>query len=65
VSDYSIRTLTDVPDAFGGRYPGAIRFMTEPPGARHVALTHRLMPADSGGKGGYGHRHKTRTRTTA
>ena len=41
------------------RYPGAMRFLTEALDARQVALTHRLMPARSGGKGGYGHRHRT------
>ena len=58
MSDFTIRAAADVPDVFGGRYPGAMRFMTEPLEARQVALTHRLMPAGSGGKGGYGHRHK-------
>ena len=59
MSDYTIRAVTDVPDIFGGRYPGAMRFMTEPLDARQVALTHRLMSARSGGKGSYGHRHNT------
>jgi mannose-6-phosphate isomerase-like protein (cupin superfamily) len=59
MSEYAITGVADVPDVLGGRYPGAMRFMTEPLGARQVALTHRLMPAQSGGKGGYGHRHKT------
>ena len=59
MSDYTIRAVTDVPDIFEGRYPGAMRFMTEPLDARQVALTHRLVPARSGGKGSYGHRHKT------
>jgi mannose-6-phosphate isomerase-like protein (cupin superfamily) len=58
MSEYTIRAVADVPDLFGGRYPGAMRFMTEPLEARQVALTHRLMPPRSGGKGGYGHRHK-------
>lgn len=59
MSDYTIRAITDVPDIFAGRYPGAMRFMTEPLEAQQVALTHRLMPPRSGGKGGYGHRHET------
>ena len=59
MSDYTIRAAADVPDVFGGCYPGAMRFMTEALDARQVALTHRLMPAGSGGKGGYGHRHRT------
>ena len=59
MSDYTIRRLEDVPDAFGGQYPGAMRFLTEHLGNTQVALTHRVMPPQSGGKGGYGHRHKT------
>jgi mannose-6-phosphate isomerase-like protein (cupin superfamily) len=59
MSEYTIRALADVPDVFGGRYPGAMRFMAEPLEARQVALTHRLMPPRSGGKGSYGHRHKS------
>jgi uncharacterized cupin superfamily protein len=59
MSDYTIRAITDVPDIFEGQYPGAMRFMTEALGARQVAITHRAMPPRSGGKGSYGHRHKT------
>ena len=59
MSDYTIRRLEDVEDAFEGRYPGAMRFMTGPLGNEQVALTHRVMPPGSGGKGGYGHRHRT------
>src|SRR3954451_7898782 len=59
MSDFTIRRLEDVPDAFGGRYPGAMRFLTEHLGNAQVAFTHRVMPPQSGGKGSYGHRHKT------
>jgi mannose-6-phosphate isomerase-like protein (cupin superfamily) len=59
MTDYTICKLDEVPDAFGGNYPGAMRFMTEPLRAQQLAFTHRSMPAKSGGKGGYGHRHKT------
>jgi mannose-6-phosphate isomerase-like protein (cupin superfamily) len=59
VSDYTILSLDDVPDAFGGQYPGAMRFLTQPLGNRQIAITHRVMPPGSGGKGSYGHRHKT------
>src|SRR5947209_13754118 len=59
MSDYTIRRLEHVPDAFGGRYPGAMRFLTEHLGSTQVAFTHRIMPPQSGGKGSYGHRHKT------
>lgn len=59
MSDYTIRRLADVPDAFGGRYPGEMRFMTGELGTEQVAITHRRMPPQSGGKGSYGHRHRT------
>ncbi len=59
MGDYTIRTLAEVPDAFGGKYPGEMRFLTEPLGTEQVAFTHRMMPPGAGGKGGYGHRHKT------
>jgi mannose-6-phosphate isomerase-like protein (cupin superfamily) len=58
VSNYSIRKLEDVPD-FLGDYPGEMRFFTGELGNEQVALTHRRMPAKTGGKGSYGHRHKT------
>jgi len=59
VSGYTIRRLEEVPDAFGGEYPGTMRFLTGPLDAEQVAVTHRDMPPGSGGKGGYGHRHNT------
>jgi mannose-6-phosphate isomerase-like protein (cupin superfamily) len=59
MSAYTICSLEDVPDAFGGRYPGEMRFLTDHLGTEQVAFTHRRMPPGSGGKGGYGHRHKT------
>jgi mannose-6-phosphate isomerase-like protein (cupin superfamily) len=58
VSNYSIRKLEDVPDILGD-YPGEMRFFTGELGNEQVALTHRRMPAKTGGKGSYGHRHKT------
>jgi len=58
VSNYSIRKLDDVPDILGD-YPGEMRFFTGELGNEQVALTHRRMPAKTGGKGSYGHRHKT------
>src|SRR3954447_17246789 len=36
-----------------------MRFLTSALGNEQVAITHRVMPSQSGGKGGYGHRHKT------
>jgi mannose-6-phosphate isomerase-like protein (cupin superfamily) len=58
VPGYTIRTLQEVPDAFGGQYPGSMRFLTEHLGNEQVAFTHRVMPPKTGGKGSYGHRHK-------
>ena len=59
MNDYTIRRLEDVADAFGGQYPGEMRFLTDSLGCQQIAFTHRRMPPKSGGKGGYGHRHKT------
>jgi mannose-6-phosphate isomerase-like protein (cupin superfamily) len=59
MSDYTIRQLEDVPDAFGGQYPGSMRYLTSELGCEQTAFTHRVMPPKSGGKGSYGHRHKT------
>lgn len=59
MSNYTIRALDEVADAFGGQYPGSMRFMTDDLGNEQIAFTHRVMPAKSGGKGSYGHRHKT------
>lgn len=59
MSNYTIQRLEEVPDAFGGAYAGEMRVLTDSIGAEQVAFTHRSMPPKSGGKGGYGHRHKT------
>ena len=56
--DYTIKTLEDVPDVLGD-YPGEMRMMTTHLGAEQVAFTYRRMPQHTGGKGSYGHRHKT------
>lgn len=58
MSDYAIRKLEEVPDVLGD-YPGEMRFFTGELGNEQVAFTHRRMPAKTGGKGSYGHRHKT------
>jgi mannose-6-phosphate isomerase-like protein (cupin superfamily) len=43
------------------QYPGfgEMRFFAEPCEAEQVALTWRSMPPGTGGKGSYGHRHRT------
>jgi len=55
---YTIKPLVEVPDVLGD-YPGEMRFATYEIGAEQAALTWRRMPPGSGGKGSYGHRHKT------
>jgi mannose-6-phosphate isomerase-like protein (cupin superfamily) len=58
LANYTICKRTDVPDVLGD-YPGEMRFFTGDLGAEQVALTYRRMPHNTGGKGSYGHRHKT------
>jgi mannose-6-phosphate isomerase-like protein (cupin superfamily) len=55
---YTIKTLEDVPDVLGD-YPGEMRMLTSELGAEQVALTYRRMPQHTGGKGSYGHSHKS------
>ena len=57
-NNYSVCSVDDASDIFGGRYPGAMKMLAGPLETEQVALTHRTMPQHSGGKGGYGHRHK-------
>jgi mannose-6-phosphate isomerase-like protein (cupin superfamily) len=59
MAGYTVKRLDEVPDVFGGQYPGIMRMMSEPLGTEQVAITHRHMTPKSGGKGGYGHRHRT------
>jgi mannose-6-phosphate isomerase-like protein (cupin superfamily) len=58
-NNYSVCRLDDAPDVFGGRYPGAMKMLAGPLQTEQVAFTYRTMPQHSGGKGSYGHRHKT------
>jgi len=58
MAGYTIVTLDDVPDVLGD-YPGEMQFITYEIGAEQVALTYRRMPQHTGGKGSYGHVHKT------
>ena len=59
MADYSIKTLEDIPDVLGD-YPGEMRMSAAADlGNEQVAFTWRRMPAQTGGKGSYGHRHKT------
>ena len=59
MAGYTVRTLDEVPNAFEGHYPGEMRFFTPEIDAEQVAFTYRRMPQHTGGKGSYGHRHRT------
>ena len=54
---YKVITRQEAPDILGD-YPGEMRMYTYPLGAEQVAFTYRRMPAGTGSKGSYGHRHK-------
>jgi mannose-6-phosphate isomerase-like protein (cupin superfamily) len=58
MTNYTIRHLDDIPDVLGD-YPGEMRFFADRLETDQIAFTHRRMPAATGGKGAYGHRHKT------
>ena len=58
MSDYTIKRLDEVVVVLGD-YPGEMRMMTADLAAVQVAFSHRRMPQHTGGKGSYGHRHKT------
>jgi mannose-6-phosphate isomerase-like protein (cupin superfamily) len=58
VSGYTAITLSDAPDVLGD-YPGEMRFLTAALDAEQAALTYRRMPPGTGGRGSYGHRHRT------
>jgi mannose-6-phosphate isomerase-like protein (cupin superfamily) len=59
IGGYAICEIGDAADAFGGQYPGAMRLLGGPLASEQVTLTYREMPPGTGGKGSYGHRHKT------
>jgi mannose-6-phosphate isomerase-like protein (cupin superfamily) len=59
VADYAIRRLEEIPDVLGD-YPGEMRMSAASDlGTEQVSFTWRRMPPQTGGKGSYGHRHKT------
>ena len=58
MGNWTIKPLDEMPDILGD-YPGEMRMPTYEVGAEQVALTHRRMPPQTGGKGSYGHAHKT------
>jgi mannose-6-phosphate isomerase-like protein (cupin superfamily) len=59
IGDYTICRIGDAPDLFDGKYPGEMRSLGGPLAAEQVALSYRRMPSETGGKGSYGHRHRT------
>ena len=59
MADWTIKKLEEIPDVLGD-YPGEMRMSAASDlGNEQVAFTWRRMPAQTGGKGSYGHRHKT------
>jgi mannose-6-phosphate isomerase-like protein (cupin superfamily) len=58
MADYVVKKLEEIPDILGD-YPGEMRMATYEMGNEQVAFTYRRMPPDTGGKGAYGHQHKT------
>jgi mannose-6-phosphate isomerase-like protein (cupin superfamily) len=58
MADYTIKALAEVDDVLGD-YPGEMRLLTYSIDAEQAALSWRRMPPQTGGKGSYGHRHKT------
>lgn len=60
MSNYTVVTIAEVENTFEAKgWPGAMRFLTNSLGNEQIAITHRVMPQHAGGKGGYGHKHKT------
>ncbi|HSX36315.1 MAG TPA: cupin domain-containing protein [Patescibacteria group bacterium] len=55
---YTIAQLKDIQDILGD-YPGDMKPLKDPLTTTQVALTYRRMPAKTGAKGSYGHRHHT------
>ena len=59
MANYAIKRLEEIPDVLGD-YPGEMRMTAASDlGNEQVSFTWRRMPAQTGGKGSYGHRHKT------
>jgi mannose-6-phosphate isomerase-like protein (cupin superfamily) len=58
MSDYTVTKLEDAPDILGD-YPGELRMLGGPLGTEQVSFSFRRMPPQTGGKGSYGHSHKT------
>ncbi len=59
MADYAIKRLEEIPDVLGD-YPGEMRMSAAARelGNEQLAFMWRRMPAQTGGKGSYGHRDK-------
>jgi mannose-6-phosphate isomerase-like protein (cupin superfamily) len=57
MANYTLKPLDEIPDVLGD-YPGEMRMGSQALDCEQVAFTWRRMPARTGGKGSYGHRHK-------
>ena len=58
--NYTVIHRDEADDVMAGSgYPGQMRFMTGALENEQVAITWRHMPVGAGGKGSYGHFHKT------
>jgi len=55
---YTVVEAAQVADVLGD-YPGEMRFFADDLETEQVAFTYRRMPAQTGSKGAYGHRHRT------
>jgi mannose-6-phosphate isomerase-like protein (cupin superfamily) len=58
VANYTVVHREEADDVLGD-YPGEMRMLASQLGSEQVAFTYRRMPQHTGGKGGYGHRHRT------
>jgi mannose-6-phosphate isomerase-like protein (cupin superfamily) len=58
MANYTLKPLHEIPDVLGD-YPGEMRMGSFGLDCEQVAFTWRRMPPQTGGKGSYGHRHKT------
>lgn len=58
MSDYTVKAFSEAPDVTGD-YPGEMRFLRDVLETEQVAITYRRMPPETGGKGSYGHSHRT------
>ena len=60
MSDYTVAEREDAPD-FMAQFPGfgEMRIFTGPAECEQVAFSWRVLPENTGGRGSYGHRHRT------